>query len=1082
MPSTLEKLLRTKVADTDQKKAERLLKGGGLLFCNQHGDVVEALFKDAKDANIRTTLVLDDEGENSCNCQARNGNCVHRTALALHYLKYFDKKEKKGKEKPPSYSGLKLESLDELSKALQVEYEAAIELKILNTAPHTPSKWEKCDLSVKLTYQNKEYSGNIGNLRQLNFGKGIGCGVRISQFHPQDRQIIRFLAINAEADGKAISLTAESVAEFYHCLTGFTRCFYEGVPIFVHRDTAEPVLLYRELKNEIALKPALVADVGTVTLKDAKMITGRAGCWVGMALDYWWVPGNIDLVWLRSFLRTGTIRCAKDKAHEIMAKTAESAVRVINSAAPDAPHRKKCIPLYSADYSEEGAFEIQLDYAYGDTILAPGGSGISGSKSTTWQRDRKYEKQLENELLALGFRPKEFCGKNIFVLETQEASGIFLDDIMPQWLEDERKIYLSANLANLISGKIGVKSLKFNCLDIVENDSFFDVTYSIATPGMGKSITWRKLYNSLQSNSHFVSEKGNVVGKISPALAKFVKATADFVNTPKDTPFVLRIPRSSALYWADSYKVLTGTVPKLLAELHSNLPEIETDFLKPVKKEKEPESIVIDKADEIEISEDDITSEKAIDQEAKFKLSGELREYQREGVRWMRTMLKNRLNVILADEMGLGKTIQALTLVLDDMNRHPEMNNHPSLVLCPSSLVDNWQMEAAKFAPQLKTLIIRGSRRETIMEQIINSDLVIASYAIAAREAERLKEYKFRFLILDEAQHIKNPSTVNAKTCKSLNAFNKIVLTGTPLENSPDELWSIFDFLQPKMLGSMSTFKSRYAGISNDEEIQGDLAARTAPFILRRKKEEVEPDLPEKIVQTIYCEMNGEQRQLYDDFREKGLEAYDSLVKSGKNSRFDLLSNLLRLRQICCHPNLLPLEDPPEIMSAKTELLQELLLESLDSGHKVLLFSQFTSFLAIIREWLFKEGIDFEYLDGGTKDRMERVQNFNNNPKIPLFLLSLKAGGVGLNLTAADRVIIYDPWWNPAVEAQATDRTHRIGQTKSVYSMKLVVKNSIEEKILSLQQKKQRIFCNLVENQSASLKQLSDEDLEFLLT
>ena len=229
--------------------------------------------------------------------------------------------------------------------------------------------------------------------------------------------------------------------------------------------------------------------------------------------------------------------------------------------------------------------------------------------------------------------------------------------------------------------------------------------------------------------------------------------------------------------------------------------------------------------------------------------------------------------------------------------------------------------------------------------------------------------------------------------------------------------------------------------------------------------------------------MSSDQRKLYDDFREKSLECFDSLVKSGKNSRFDLLTNLLRLRQICCHPALLPINnDEADIPSVKSDLLKELLLESMDSGHKVLLFSQFTSFLSIIKKWLISKNINFEYLDGSTKDRMERVKNFNSNPDIPLFLLSLKAGGVGLNLTSADRVIIYDPWWNPAVEAQATDRTHRIGQTKNVYSMKLVVKNSIEEKILTLQRKKQRIFCNLVENKAASLKQLSDEDLEFLLT
>ena len=1079
MSGNIEKLLNLKVDSGEQKKAERFLKSGALLFANKHENTIDALFKDAKSANIRTRLFLSGDSQRECSCQGRNGACIHQMALAVHYLRYYGntKKEKTGKEKV-SYSGLKHESLDKLSNTLATEYEAKIELHIQGSAPHTPSKWEKCDLSVKIFFRKKEYSGNIGNLRQLNFGQGIGCGVLISQFHPQDRQIIRFLAINSEADGRNISITAEAVAEFYHCLTGFTRCFCDDVPIFVHRDTAEPVLIYRKLNNEYALKSAIIADVGTVTLKNARMIIGRAGCWIGVALDYWWVPGNIDLIWLRNFLRTGAIRCSKEEADDIMKKAAASAIRIVNSAAPDAPSRRKCIPLYSASYNDDGAFDLQLDYSYGDSLLAPNGAGISGSKSSTWQRDRKYEKQLETELLALGFRRKEFCGRNIFTLESQEASGIFLDEILPEWLTEERNIYLSAKLANLISGKIGIKRLMFNCLNVEEQDTFFDVSYSIGVSGNVQSVTWKTLLSVLKEKKQYVSENGNIIGKISPELAKFANSTADFAQIIKEESFVLRIPRSSALYWADALKTLTGTVPDVIRRLQSNLPEIETDFLK----KREDESIGV--VEDVEIVKD---VENAGNQTSlageQYRLSGILRSYQQEGVQWMRTMLKNRLNVILADEMGLGKTIQALALLLEEMNRNPEMNSHPSLVLCPSSLVDNWQMEAAKFAPQLKTLIIRGSKRKQILEQISENDLIIASYAIAAREQPRLKEYKFRFLILDEAQHIKNPSTVNAKTCKSLNAFYKIVLTGTPLENSPEELWSIFDFLQPKMLGSMSVFKSRYAGIGTDEAMQGDLAARTAPFLLRRKKNEVEPDLPKKTVQTIFCEMNPQQRKLYDDFREKGLECFDSLVKSGRNSRFDLLTNLLRLRQICCHPTLLPVDNAEvDFPSAKTDLLQELLLESMDSGHKVLLFSQFTSFLSIIKKWLIKENINFEYLDGSTKDRMDRVQNFNNSHDIPLFLLSLRAGGVGLNLTAADRVIIYDPWWNPAVEAQATDRTHRIGQTKSVYSMKLVVRNSIEEKILSLQQKKQRIFCNLVENKATSLKQLSDEDLEFLLT
>jgi SNF2 family DNA or RNA helicase len=256
---------------------------------------------------------------------------------------------------------------------------------------------------------------------------------------------------------------------------------------------------------------------------------------------------------------------------------------------------------------------------------------------------------------------------------------------------------------------------------------------------------------------------------------------------------------------------------------------------------------------------------------------------------------------------------------------------------------------------------------------------------------------------------------------------------------------------------------------------------RVAPFILRRKKLDVAPELPEKLEQTVYCEMDEEQRRFYNELLEKGRDECADFIK-GKKTKFDMLTCLLRLRQFCCNPALLPADFAMRnAKSAKTELMQELLLESIDSGHRLLLFSQFTSLLKIVRTWLDEKSIRYEYLDGSTTDRMDRVMNFNNSPDIPVFLLSLKAGGSGLNLTAADRVIIYDPWWNPAVEMQATDRAHRIGQDKKVCSMKLVVKDSVEEKMLTLQRKKQKMFTNLMDSTSSTLSHLSNEDIEFLL-
>ena len=410
----------------------------------------------------------------------------------------------------------------------------------------------------------------------------------------------------------------------------------------------------------------------------------------------------------------------------------------------------------------------------------------------------------------------------------------------------------------------------------------------------------------------------------------------------------------------------------------------------------------------------------------------------------------------------------------------------PALILCPTSLLENWAREAEKFVPTLKTLVISGPDRGKLWENALFHDICICSYSIIKRDVEHVRGLRFKYLILDEAQHIKNPSTGNSQTCKSIEALHKLVLTGTPLENSPEDLWSIFDFLHQGMFGSLNSFRKKYIGQTASPEAIQDLSSRIAPFILRRRKSDVYKEIPPKVEQTLYCEMDESQQRVYNAFLAEGRRKCE-ILKSGSHglSKFEILSSLLRLRQVCCHPDLIPGTLRPDagqpVRSAKMELLKELLLETIDSGHKVLLFSQFTSLLSIVRSWLDSESIRYEYLDGATTDRMAHVDNFNNSPDIPLFLLSLKAGGLGLNLTSADTVIIYDPWWNPAAEAQAADRTHRIGQTKSVNCIKLLVKNSIEEKVLELQRMKAGLFNNLVEAPSEAMRGMSMEDFEFLL-
>jgi len=1080
MSSKLLKNLMIRSNAESRKKAERLLKSGNLIFSYQDKNTLHTIFEDTKNTTIKCSLPLNEE-KVKCSCPDSDDWCIHITAAAMHYLKCHDLQNADPLPKT-GYSGLKAASFSQLPKET-VKESVYLKVWVENEPPHAPSKWEKCLISVKIYWGKKEYAGNINNLRQLNFGQGVGAGLQISQFAPQERQIIRFLSLNAEPDGHKMQIDAETAADFFHCLVGFQRCYFNQpfaktsasaqfttstysraiTPnFFVHRDIGEVILNYTITGEHYKLQPALLANSKIISLKNFRILIGRSGCWLGVELDYWWIPGDVDLIWLRTFLLAKPAKIFKKEALKIITDADLNGIRAVKSNMRSSLPVKKCIPLYDAHFSDHNELLLSLSFTYGDHTFNPGGPNSSGSGKYGWKRDRKMEHIYESELISMGFIPSITEHSTVYKLTSPETAGLFIDKVITQWYKEARQMLFSANFADLIHGKNGIPELLFSCTIINEKSDIIELSYSVSTVNSHQTATWKELVNLTKKNRRYLYKKGHIIGKISDKLRTFIQSTSDFTQTVKESDELLKIPKSTLLYWGQTFEKLTEFLPISIKKLQSEI------NLKQAKKKQIN-------------STKDTAKKTTFEGSQKSLFQGELRSYQKEGVEWIQKMLSNNLNAILADEMGLGKTIQTIALLCNGREKFPD--SAPSLVLCPSSLVENWYMEFLKFSPDLNVIMLRGVNRKKEYSRIKNVDVMITSYTIAGRDIEELKKQRFMYLILDEAQHIKNPSTVNAVTSKAIEAEHKVVLTGTPLENTPQELWSIFDFLHPKMLGSLNSFKNRYNGIHTNESMQQDLAVRTAPFILRRKKIDVEPDIPDKIVQTLYCDMTPQQREIYEDFREDGRSRFDKLIKSGKNSRFDLLTNLLRLRQICCHPSLLVNAgmDVPEIPSAKTELLQELLLESIDSGHKVLLFSQFTSFLTIIREWLKNRDIPFEYLDGSTKDRLQRVNKFNNTPEIPLFLLSLKAGGVGLNLTSADRVIIYDPWWNPAVEAQATDRTHRIGQKKSVYSMKLVVKNSIEEKILKLQAQKQKIFQNLVENQSTSLKTLSNEDIEFLL-
>jgi len=534
------------------------------------------------------------------------------------------------------------------------------------------------------------------------------------------------------------------------------------------------------------------------------------------------------------------------------------------------------------------------------------------------------------------------------------------------------------------------------------------------------------------------------------------------------------------------------------------------------------------------------------------KFQGTLRQYQQDGVGWMLFLRAFRFGGVLADDMGLGKTIQVLALLErtyhgiseglapeaavlgqvasavtgngpqagngegntdkpsqpdliqghpnegDATGTMPAPEHRPSLVVVPRSVVFNWTDEAAKFTPHLRLGVYTGADRHALRDEFADHDVLVTSYGLMRRDIEKLIEFEYEYVILDEAQAIKNPMSQSAKAARTLPARNRIALTGTPVENHMGDLWSIFEFLNPGMLGTGARFTELIkGGLSDVRSVDAaeQVGKAIRPFILRRTKQQVLTDLPEKTEQTIYCEMEPEQQKVYDQLKEyyrntllnqgtaSGGNGDGGSAGPGKASggTMMVLEALLRLRQAACHPALIDPERE-DLPSAKLDTLMEQLEELIDEGHKTLVFSQFTSMLALTRKRLDEKGIRYAYLDGQTRDRRSEVDRFQNDPDLPVFLISLKAGGLGLNLTSAEYVFILDPWWNPAVEQQAIDRTHRIGQTRHVFAYRMICKDTVEQRIAELQQGKQKLADAIIGGEQGLLSSLTRDELERLLT
>ena len=714
---------------------------------------------------------------------------------------------------------------------------------------------------------------------------------------------------------------------------------------------------------------------------------------------------------------------------------------------------KKPVNLLTLEDTDENKIKASLEFEY-DGIVVPYGKLAEKTPYVTvkkpdeniiyWvKRNLELEEQAYKQLLQSRFAPMQ---TNNLVIESDNAID-FLNYLLPNAGENWKVV----EKGDLSAFKSSETPLKFNAkIDFcVSSDSFEIELY--CTVGK-KRVEFDEIHQYFQQGRKYfyLEGKGNI--EIPASKIQTINKSLSTVDALKTGEGVYEIKTFRA-----------GIVAELTEhEVVAKMSKKFATFWDKISSFNSMEEIPLPKG-----------------------IKAEFRDYQKKGFNWLWFLYSYGLNGILADDMGLGKTLQALTL----LQKAKEADGKaPSLVICPTSVVFNWEAEIDKFAPTLKRLNLTGSARKDYFKHIKDYDVIITSYALLRRDIDQLKHTEFRSIILDESQNIKNYESLTAQSAKQLTASHRLALSGTPIENRLSELWSAFDFLMPGFMYDIDEFNYRYAvpiQEKGDRTVEHRLKKQIYPFILRRMKRDIAKDLPDKIENIAYCKMTPEQKDFYLDVLDSTKqEIFDKINADGfEKSKMSVFSALLRLRQVCCHPRLYDKEGKMgNIESGKFEHLKEMLEEIISEGHRILLFSQFVQMLDIVKDWFDKTGIKYEYLTGSTKDRQTVVNNFNDNPSIPVFLISLKAGGTGLNLTGADYVIHYDPWWNPAVEDQATDRAHRIGQTKNVFVYRLITKGSVEEKIMKLKERKKDLLDSVISTDRNVGKTITFEDIKDILT
>ena len=1027
--------LRESVPPTTYKKGRAYASSGRVSLLTTAADGLEARVQGSLGEQYEVRLRIErGEVESRCSCPAWNQygpHCKHVVAAAVALCGQRESSPAQERSPPPMLN--KLENWLGLSAAVDPVFLYRLTPVRMGVIAR---QW-----LIDVRRQDAQSKGPVPVRRTLS------SGIRLS---PADEQIFSELAQReTRYDGRVV-LSDEDLCELVDLLSD-RRVIYRGTPLSFSSAAARlQVQLESRLGVATARLEVAFPNGTTAPFKESAVLLGRRSYAFSGQTLHALEPGFPRRL-LRKWLLEPSMVFPEAQLERVLSFFAAHLPRFHLNLRADGVEVEDAVEPQFVLTLEGDAEHIRARLAarYGQTTVAvlPGATqvgyaavpGADGKASRLYLRSESAEREAAKQLLEQGFR---------FAPSSQlfEASG---DTALMFWVHGHKQLPEDWEKSAAHSPKVRIRNrirprvrIKTSGTDWFQLDTEFSVD--------GQAVDLGAVRLWLDSGRRFIALKdGSFAEADREELAKvagLLEETGALPGAPSTRLPLYQAPALEMLAELREFTEVQASARKLMAEL------------------KDSSGIVPASAPE--------------------GIRAKLRPYQESGLSWLWFLHRHRLSGILADDMGLGKTLQSLTLLQKAKDAE---GSKPSLVVAPTSVLVNWQREVERFAPQLTTALWHGQERKERAESLRDVDLVLTSYALARRDVEELSRIGWRYLVLDEAQNIKNADSVTAQACKSLPSEQRLALTGTPLENRLAELWSIFDFLMPGFLGSAEDFAERYVQrveIDADPEARERLRRRIGPFLLRRLKDEVARDLPPKTESVAYCEMDPGQAALYREVLEESRrKIYQSISKVGfKRSQISILSALTRLRQVCCDARLLHL--PPRTLlppSAKRQRFWELVEDLVSEGHRALVFSQFTQMLALLTEEADERKIPYLYLDGRTRDRMSRVDAFNSPEGPPLFFISLKAGGTGLNLTAADYVLHYDPWWNPAVEEQATDRTHRIGQTKAVISYKLIVRCTVEEKILNLQSRKKQLAEGLLSRDTALGKLLTESDLEELL-